>query len=55
MKTRLHAVPSPADEPLDISALIRADVQARDWASVHVNGDRGPAISLGQRIRRVWR
>ena len=52
----LHAVPPPAAEPpVDIQAEHRAYVASRDWAKVHIEGDRNPPLSIGERVKRGWR
>jgi hypothetical protein len=44
------------EEPLiDIGALIRADAKSRDWAAVHIRGDRNPPLGFFDRVRRTWR
>lgn len=50
-RTNLHIV-EPA--VIDITALNRADITPRDWAAVHVSGDRAPAINLPQRRKWSW-
>jgi hypothetical protein len=55
MTARLRSVPSPTDEPVDIVALNRADIEARDWAACHINGDRNPPLLSWERVRRTWR
>jgi hypothetical protein len=42
-----------ADEPLDITLAMRAEINARDWGRVHVEGDRAPAF-VWERIKRTW-
>ena len=43
------------EEPVDIQALNRAEIEARDWSACHVNGDRGPVVCWQTRVRRWWR
>jgi hypothetical protein len=43
-----------AEPPIDIGALQRADVLARDWASVHVEADRRRAVEIAD-VRKVRR
>lgn len=40
--------------PIDITALIRADIEARDWGRVHVEADRRDPVELVFRGSR-WR
>jgi hypothetical protein len=44
-----------AEEPLDITLALRADIQQRDWARVMIEGDRRPPIFLPDAVRRLWR
>lgn len=48
MKRHLHAVQSVTEQPVDITLAIRADIKARDWSRVHVEGDRAPPF------KRIW-
>jgi hypothetical protein len=44
---RLRAVPKePPEPPVDITLAMRADIVKRDWAAVHVAGDRARPIWL---------
>jgi hypothetical protein len=43
-----------AEPPIDIGALQRADIAARDWASVHVEADRRGAVEIAD-VRKVRR
>jgi hypothetical protein len=43
-----------AEQPTDITLELRKDIEARDWARVHIAGDRAKPISIADRIRRVW-
>lgn len=52
MKPKLHII---KETPIDIGSLIRADAQARDWASVHIAGDRNPPLHWFERVKRTWR
>lgn len=52
-KPRLAVV---REKPVDITAQLRAEIEARDWSRVHVAGDRSPAIDLpDRRPWRIWR
>jgi hypothetical protein len=42
-RPKLHIV---AEQPIDISALIRADANARDWSRCHIEGDRRAPVFL---------
>jgi hypothetical protein len=54
--TALRAVPkAPADQPVDITLALRAEIDARDWARVHIAGDRRAPVSLAEHVRRIWR
>lgn len=56
MTARLHAVPAPADERIDIGALLRAERSDPErWARVHIAGDRNPPLPWFERVRRTWR
>jgi hypothetical protein len=52
--TKLRAVPDSPSEPVNIYASWRAEIEARDWASVHVAADRREAIALPDPVRRWW-
>jgi len=57
-RARLRPVPEPADEPapdLSYEWRDRQRIRERDWAAVHIRGDRGPALPFFQRILRTWR
>lgn len=42
--------------PVDITALIRADIAKRDWDAVQVAADRREPVEIGEsRLRRTWR
>jgi hypothetical protein len=43
------------DQPTDITGALRRDIEARDWARVHIAGDRAKPVSIADRIKRVWR
>jgi hypothetical protein len=54
-RPNLRAVEAPADAaPKDITMLLRAEIMARDWAAVHVRGDRSPPLLSWERVRRTW-
>jgi hypothetical protein len=57
MKPRpnLRAVTPEPEPPIDVTALLRRDIEARDWAKCHVEGDRRQALDLPERVRRIWR
>lgn len=42
----LRVVESDPEQPADITALLRADINRRDWAGMHIAADRRPFISL---------
>jgi hypothetical protein len=52
--TRPNLKVVPADEPKDITLLLRAEIAARDWAAVHVTGDKNPPLPWMERVRRTW-
>lgn len=52
-KPQLCAV--PADPPVDITMLNRAEIMGVNWDAVHVAGDRGKAVRLPEMRGRVWR
>jgi hypothetical protein len=39
----------------DVTALLRAEIEARDWSAVHVAADRRKPVDLPEFNRRVWR
>jgi hypothetical protein len=44
------------EQPLDIAALNRADIEKRDWSAVHISGDRRAPVYLPDRVKRnLWR
>lgn len=53
-RTNLRVV-APTEEPIDIAALNRADIRERDWAAVHVAGDRAKPLPMWERVKRTWR
>jgi hypothetical protein len=42
-------------QPIDITALIRREIQQRDWEQVMIQGDKRAPVFLPDRIRRLWR
>jgi hypothetical protein len=44
-----------ADEPVDITLALRADIARRDWSAVHIDGDRRAPVFLPEFVRRGWR
>lgn len=59
-RSHLRAVAAPDEQPADVqpadvTALLRAEIAARDWAAVHVRSDRSRPIELPERVRRLWR
>lgn len=58
-RTNLHSVPQPpADQPEPSYAYEHEQRQAsarRDWAALHIAGDRRPALGFLDRVRRTWR
>jgi hypothetical protein len=53
--TQLSLVQSEADEVIDITAKLRADIAARDWAACHIRGDRSEVIDFYPKRLRTWR
>jgi hypothetical protein len=43
------------EQPLDIAALNRADIAARNWEKCHIDGDRRAPVYLPDRVKRLWR
>jgi hypothetical protein len=41
-------------QPIDITALIRREIQQRDWEQVMIQGDRNPSIGWLERRIRTW-
>jgi hypothetical protein len=41
-------------EPIDITLELRKEIEARDWARVHVAGDRAKPLPFFERVRRTW-
>jgi len=53
---KLHAVPAaPKEPPIDVTALLRADIAKRDWTGVHVAADRRPFLAWPDTPKRIWR
>jgi hypothetical protein len=42
------------EAPKDVTMLLRADINARDWAAVHVAGDRRAPVFLPDVVKRWW-
>jgi hypothetical protein len=53
MKPKL-AIIKTTHRPVDITALLRAEIEARDWERVHVTSHRSAAIELPDRPKRSW-
>ena len=45
---------APGHDAIDIAALQRTDIRARDWAAVHIAGDRRAAVVIEGGSRRIW-
>lgn len=43
------------EQPTDITGALRRDIEARDWAKVHIAADRRAPVFLPDRVRRIWR
>ena len=43
------------DRPKDITALLHAEIAARDWAAMHVAADKRGPVFLPDRVKRPWR
>lgn len=43
------------DQTIDITRELRKDIIVRDWAAVHINGDRAKPVWLPERVKRIWR
>lgn len=41
--------------PVDITALLRADIEERDWDQVHIRANRNPPLDIADRPKRSWR
>lgn len=52
-KPKLRIV-AKTHRPVDITALIRAEIQERDWERVHVQGQRNPPLDLPDRPKGRW-
>jgi hypothetical protein len=52
---KLHVVKQPPEPVKDITLELRAEIMKRDWAAVHVSGDRRSAVCMAERVKRVWR
>lgn len=50
-KTRLRIV---KESPIDITALNRADIGARDWSACHIAGDKSKAVDLPPSRKWKW-
>jgi hypothetical protein len=58
MTARLAAVPTPVEQPapdLSYEWQDRQRIAARDWARVHIAGDRAPVLAFLERVKRTWR
>lgn len=49
---KLRIVP---DEPVDIHAIGRAAIEARDWGAVHIAADKRAPVALADARKRGWR
>jgi hypothetical protein len=54
MTAKLRII-NQAEEPVDITRELRADIEKRDWSAVHVAGDRRAPVYLPDRVKRLWR
>lgn len=43
---KLSVVKEPPPEPVDVAAMWREEARQRDWARVHIEGDRNPPVFL---------
>jgi hypothetical protein len=56
MKPALAIVPDATDgPPIDITALNRADIKARNWSAVHIAADRRQPVAIEDCKKRTWR
>ena len=46
--------PTPQDAPKDITAMLRAEIRARNWAAVHIAGDRRQPLFIADAPKRTW-
>jgi hypothetical protein len=51
---KLHVVAPAQEQPADLTLAMRAEIEARDWAAVHIRGDRNPSLGFFDRVRRTW-
>lgn len=51
-RAKLHIVKDP---PKDLTLAMREEIEARDWAKVHCEGDRRKPLFLFDRVKRTWR
>lgn len=51
---RPRLVKPSAEQPVDITALNRAAIEARDWDAAMVWGDKQKPVSLPERTRKAW-
>lgn len=42
------------EAPADVTALLRKDIEARDWSKVHIAADRREPVIIPDRIKRTW-
>jgi hypothetical protein len=42
------------EKRIDITALNRADIKARDWSAVHIAADRRAPVDLAEPVKRTW-
>ncbi len=54
MTAKLKIVPAQSEPPIRIGTDFAA-IKARDWASVHIRGDRAVPLDIPDLRRRVWR
>jgi hypothetical protein len=55
VKPSLAIVPDETrDPPIDVTALLRAEIKARNWAKVHIDADRRAPVYLAEPVKRTW-
>lgn len=54
MKTNLRIITN-THRPVDITALLRADIAKRDWDATHIRGDRNRPVELADTRKGGWR
>jgi hypothetical protein len=52
LRKTMEAAVAREQERFDITLELRAEIMKRDWAAVHVSGDRSSAVCMAERVKR---